>query len=437
MRSLIQQPIVRRPNFRPRATLAVVLLSLFVAACGGRQPGGFGAPALVAFGPPQGVTVVADDGKLDISWDPQTQAKSFNLYWSLAPNPTVANSTKIPGLSTGYKHTGLTNDKEVYYLVTAVGPSGESRPTAFRAKPLKVSVLKFDQHIAVVAQPTDTFASLAQRFYEDRRKGWMIQDYNQIEALTPYRAVTVPLQPWKFGGLSASEYQTVPLLTYHRFSTDGTANQMTVPAANFEAQMKFLKDNDYNVVTLDEFVDFMELKNQLPERAVVITADDGWMSFYSTAYPILKKYGYPSTLFVYTDFPESTPQALTWAQIKEMGQNGVDIECHSKSHRNLVMKPGEDIKKYLVELEKEIRGVQDEMKRKGGQTCRYLAYPFGGRNPLVTALTQKYGFRAAFTVTRGSNAFFAQNYMVRRSMIYGSYSIKEFEKNLKLTAEVR
>jgi hypothetical protein len=77
------------------------------------------------------------------------------------------------------------------------------------------------------------------------------------------------------------------------------------------------------------------------------------------------------------------------------------------------------------------------MKRKAGLTCRYLAYPYGGRNPLVTALTQKYGFRAAFTVTRGSNSFFTQDFLVRRSMIYGEYSLKEFENNLKVVAELK
>jgi hypothetical protein len=56
---------------------------------------------------------------------------------------------------------------------------------------------------------------------------------------------------------------------------------------------------------------------------------------------------------------------------------------------------------------------------------------------LVTALTQKYGFRAAFTVTRGSNSFFTQDFLVRRSMIYGEYSLKEFENNLKVVAELK
>lgn len=434
MRRVLSPPSGRRPS-RRGPLLAAVLAAFVLAACAAEQAK---PPQSGPLLPPAGVTTFGNEGVLTIGWKEQEHANSYNLYWSTSPNPTPASANKISGLvAPPYVHKGLTPDQEVYYLLTAVNASGESAPTAFRAKPLKVGMLKFQQHLAVIVQPTETFDSLAARFLNDPRKGGIIQDYNELDKLTPYQAVTIPLKPWKLGGLTAAEYQLVPVLTYHRFSTDGTANRMTVPAPNFEAQMKFLKDNDYRVIPLDLFADFLEFKTQLPDRAVVITADDGWMSFYQIAYPVLKKYGYPSTLFVYSDFPESDPLALTWAQIREMAKSGVDIECHSKSHRNLRMQSGEDFRAYLAELEQELKVVQDELKRKAGVTCHYLAYPYGGRNPLVVALTQKYGFRVAFTVTRGSNSFFAQDFLVRRSMIYGEYGLKEFERNLNVSAELR
>lgn len=435
-------PSARRPDpsrcpgqaAAARFALAAALGALMLAGCAAVQPSDPHGPLTA----PAHVNVVAADGELSISWDPQPNAVSYSLYWSTSPKPSQAGATKIPNINKlQYTQTGLTSGQEVFYWLTAVNLAGESKPAAFRAKPLKLSVLKFDKHIAVIVQPTDTFASLAARFLNDPAKGWMIQDYNELDKLTPYQAVTIPLQPWKFGGLTATEFQTVPLLTYHRFSTDGTANRMTVPQAKFEAQMQFLKDNDYRVIRLDQFVDFIELKAQLPDRAVVITADDGWKSFYEIAYPILKKYGYPSTLFVYTDFPESDPLALTWPMVKEMAKNGVDIECHTKTHRDLRMRRDEEFKAYVGMLETEIKGVQSDMQRKGGLTCRYLAYPYGGQNHLVVALAQKYGFRAAFTVKRGSDSFFDADFLVRRSMIYGQYGAKEFESNLKYSADLK
>lgn len=429
----------RRPSSALRLALGTVVAALFLVGCGGQQPK---APQSGPVVPPTGVTVVADDGKLAISWDDQARANSYNLYWSTSPKPTTASATKVVGLTKpAYTHTGLANGQEVYYLLTAVNTSGEGKPTEFRAKPLKTSVLKFQQHIAVIVQPTDTFASLGARFLNDSRKGGMIADYNELEKLTPYQAVTIPLQPWKIGGLTATEFQTVPVLTYHRFSTDGTNNKMTVTAPSFDAQLKFLSDNDYRVVTLDQFVDFLEFKAQLPDRAVVITIDDGWRSTYDVALPILKKYGYPATLFLITDFPDDSSAkdlALSWAQVKELAKgNLIDIQCHTKSHRNLRMQAEEDFRSYLKAMEVELRTVQEEMKRKAGVTCRYIAYPYGARNPLVVALTQKYGYRAAFTVSRGSNSFFTQDFIVRRSMIYGEYGLKDFEKNLNVSAEMK
>ena len=70
------------------------------------------------------------------------------------------------------------------------------------------------------------------------------------------------------------------------------------------------------------------------------------------------------------------------------------------------------------------------VKRKIGKVCRYLAYPYGATNHLVAAMARKLGYRAAFTVRRGSNPFFADNYRIRRSMIFGSHTLKDFKQNL-------
>lgn len=433
-------PNARRPKALPGSfAVGAAALTLFLAGCGAQST----APMSGRIVPPTGVHVVADDGKLTISWDKQQQANSYNLYWSASPKPTVDKATKINGISeTSYTHSGLTNGQEIYYLLTAVNKTGETKPTAFQARSLKTSVMRFPQHIAVIVQPTDTYAWLAQRFLGDANKGGVIQDYNEREPNPPtaYQALTIPLQQWKIGGVDANTFQVVPLLTYHQFTTGSTKNRMVVTGANFEAQMKFLKDHDYRVIPLDQFVDFLQFKGQIPDRAVVITIDDGWRSFYEIAYPILKKYGYPSTLFVITDFPDDPKAkdlALTWPQVKEMAANNVDIQCHTKTHRDLRMQPDEDFRAYLKSLDQELLVVQSELKRKSGLTCRYLAYPYGGRNSLVDAMTQKVGFRAAFTVKRGSNPFFAQDFQVQRSMIYGDWGIEEFKKNLKTQIDLK
>jgi len=91
----------------------------------------------------------------------------------------------------------------------------------------------------------------------------------------------------------------VPILVYHRFAPS-PQNLYTVSLQEFEGQMRYLKENGYQVIPLKALVDFYLGKGSPPPpRAVVITIDDGHTSVYSHAAPLLKKYGYPATLFIY------------------------------------------------------------------------------------------------------------------------------------------
>ena len=77
---------------------------------------------------------------------------------------------------------------------------------------------------------------------------------------------------------------------------------MMVSAPQFEAQLDWLARNNYQVLRLADVAGFLAGKKALPQRSVVITIDDGYETVYRHAFPLLKKYGFPATLFVYTDF---------------------------------------------------------------------------------------------------------------------------------------
>lgn len=429
MRLAAQGPS-RRPSESSRFVLLAALLAAgALAACAPAKP-----PTPIPEEPlraPIVRYVAAGDAQLEIVWRPTGPRDTYTVYWSTAPKLTQQTATKVSGLAAPrYIHKGLTNGTQYYYLITAVRDGRESTdPASTSGIPMKVAAREFPKFYAAVAQPSDSFESLADQYLKDPQMGGIIQDFNDLDAVEPLRALAIPREPAILGGLGVKSYQMVPVLTYHRFSLN-TGNKMTVKVASFAQQMRFLKDNGYWVVPLDTFVNFLDMKAQLPEKAVVITADDGWKSFYEYAYPILKRYGYPATLFVYTDFPESDQLALTWNQIREMSANGVDIQCHSKSHRNLRMQKGEALQQYVAALETEMKTCQRMMKEKLGITTKYLAYPYGANNHLVVAMARKAGFKAAFTVDRGSNPFFYNDYRIRRSMVYGEYDLKAFERNL-------
>ena len=210
---------------------------------------------------------------------------------------------------------------------------------------------------------------------------------------------------------------------------------MMVTRRDFEQQMQFLSDNGYTVISLDELFDFLDYKEALPEKAVVITIDDGWQGVYTVAYPVLQRFGYPATLFVYTDLINGNRKTLSWQQVAELEKGGIDIQGHTKTHRNLnKIKSAESFQQYAGEIEKEISASTRTIKEKIGKDVTYLAYPYGDTNNIVVAYLQKKGYRGAFTVKRDSNPFFANRFTLNRRMIYGDFDLQKFKRNLKISA---
>ena len=294
---------------------------------------------------------------------------------------------------------------------------------------------RFPSFVAVTVQDDDTLSSLASRYLGDSSKDWLISDFNDVSFIRPGQKLIIPLKYYERGGLTLKGYQTVPVLSYHKFS-ESKADKMTVTASAFEEQMKFLKDRGYRVITLDQLFDFLDYKIQIPRKSVVITIDDGWRSTHSIAFPILKKYGYPATLFVYTALITGSKKTLDWDLINEMAGSGIDIQCHTKSHRSLTSPAEkESFKEYYDAIEQELLDAAKTIKLKTNKDVKYLAYPFGDTNHLVIALLKKQGYRGALTVKRDGNAFFVNDYGVNRSMIYGDFDLSQFEKSLAVLAD--
>jgi peptidoglycan/xylan/chitin deacetylase (PgdA/CDA1 family) len=287
------------------------------------------------------------------------------------------------------------------------------------------------EFVAVVAEPGDSLSSLALKYLGDPSLDWIIADFNGITSVTPGLELIIPLKPYDKGGLTPEGFQTVPVLCYHQFS-ETEIGKMTVTRSAFEKQMKFLKDEGYRVIPLDQLLNFIDFKGQLPRKAVVITIDDGWRSTYDIAYPVLKQYGYPATLFVYTDLIMGSTKTLDWDLIREMSLNGMDIQCHTKTHSDLTRKATEEsMRDYLERVRRELTESAAVIRDKVGKKVTYLAYPYGETNSLVVAVAKKLGYRGAFTVERGGNPFFVDAYRIQRSMIYGDFTFQDFKRNLK------
>ncbi len=279
----------------------------------------------------------------------------------------------------------------------------------------------------ITAKTQDSLASLALKYLNDEREAWRIAEFNGM--LTPGQLVIIPLFNFRPSGLTALGYQTVPVLSYHHFSKS-KGDKLHVRADHFEQQMQFLKDNGYRVITIDQLFDFLEL-GQVPEKSVVITIDDGGSDTYHIAFPILKKYDFPATLFIQTDLINQSPKTLSWAQIREMVIHRV--QCHTKTLRNLSKQKSGESDDFERELDESRRVIKQQLDF----NVKYLAYPEGEANPLVVDLLKKQGYRGAFTIRQESNPFFVNNYRINRAMIDGASPLKNFEKTLKTFKRIK
>jgi peptidoglycan/xylan/chitin deacetylase (PgdA/CDA1 family) len=187
----------------------------------------------------------------------------------------------------------------------------------------------------------------------------------------------------------------VVVLCYHRFE-DRPKDQLAIAPAEFKTQMQQLKDAGIQVVAMKDFLAWRRGEKSIAPKSAVITIDDGYVSGYNVAWPILKQFGYPFTMFIYTNYINVGGKSISWAQLEEMRDAGVDIESHTVSHKDLRRAPkGQE---YNAWLHNELFASKQLLEDKLGIKIVALAFPYGTYNENVRKASQAAGYEAAFTV---------------------------------------
>jgi len=297
-------------------------------------------------------------------------------------------------------------------------------------------VARNERLLIYVPSNGESLRGIAARLLGSEDNEWQISDANGgLSKVDPGQPIVVPLKPQNPLGVWPGSYQTIPVLCYHRLGTTG--GKMAVSPANFAAQMDWLARSGYHVLKLAQLGPYLEGKQPLPPRSVVITFDDGYESVYRFAFPVLKKLGLPATMFVYTDFL-GAGDALTWPQLQEMSASGLmDIQSHSKTHRNLIERAaGENDERYARNIEQEVVLPRDLLEKRLNAPVRHFAYPYGDANDLVLEQLTRQKFNLAVTVNPGGNAFFAQPLMLRRTMIFGDHDLEAFKARVQTSRKI-
>ncbi len=235
------------------------------------------------------------------------------------------------------------------------------------------------------------------------------------------------------GGLTINASQlvydelSIPILTYHKFCLGESTDEYTININHFKQQMLYLKKNDYRVISIAQLLKCIE-DSVFPEKPVVITIDDGYKSVYTLAFPVLKEYGFPATLFLYTDFINNGPNQLSWLEIKEMAAMGMEIGSHTLSHANLLnQKSNESYLDYISRIKKEIVLSKTILERNTGYSVLSFAYPYGVYSEEIRMLAKQAGYKALLNVNSMNNSIPIDPHSLNRQIIPNNGSLKQFQ----------
>ncbi len=211
-----------------------------------------------------------------------------------------------------------------------------------------------------------------------------------------------------------------------------------VQLEDFVRQMEYLKTKKFNLVSLNQLVEWIEGEQAIPEKTVVLTFDDGYEDNCSNVWPILKKYNFPATIFLAPDLigkkagdsKNVVLDMIDWPQIQEMHQSGlIDFQPHGLNHKELC-------KISLEQVEQEIRGSKNIIEEQLNKTCHFFAYPRGSFNQQVVNILREFGFRAGLSVSRGFVDNNADLFNLPRQSINSQTSMVQFKGKLKFNLKI-
>ena len=187
---------------------------------------------------------------------------------------------------------------------------------------------------------------------------------------------------------------------YHRFD-DNRYPSTNISVEIFTQQLEFLRERGIPAVSTQEISEKIARGERLPESGVMITVDDAYRSFYEAGMPVIRKFDVPVSLFINTD-SVGTPGYMTWDEIRQVAEEGVEIGNHTATHAYLVEKnKGESFPQWRERVYNDILKAQQAFERELGATPNIFAYPYGEYSAEIIEILKELGFIAAYAQQSG------------------------------------
>ena len=197
--------------------------------------------------------------------------------------------------------------------------------------------------------------------------------------------------------------RTLAILGFHKIGPDtgGWETWFYVPQATFVGYLEYLKDNGWRVLDVAAFLRGLVEPDSLPERAAMITFDDGYRSILDYGLPELRRFGYPAVMFVPTAFigghndfdADNEPEEAIcgWQDLRELERCGVSVQSHGVSHRSFSALSA-------AEQEQEILRSRAALEDGLGKPVEVFSYAYGDCGPepkAAQSMLERGGYRAA------------------------------------------
>ncbi|MBV1907823.1 MAG: polysaccharide deacetylase family protein [Kangiellaceae bacterium] len=212
---------------------------------------------------------------------------------------------------------------------------------------------------------------------------------------------------------------------YHHISNE-TPHSTSLSPEVFKQHLDYLKRNNFKVLDLETVISKLKNGQEFPDKSILITFDDGYRSIYEIAFPLLKKYKFPFTVFVNTKpIEKGLVQYMSWIELQELIDYGASIANHSVSHPHLIRS---NLAKTITEITKTINNqvvaAQETLEHYLTKSSKAFAYPYGEYEPDLQDQLELRGY-IAFGQHSGAVSRFTNLQAIPRFPFGGRYGALE------------
>ncbi|MBF0501221.1 MAG: polysaccharide deacetylase family protein [Candidatus Riflebacteria bacterium] len=222
---------------------------------------------------------------------------------------------------------------------------------------------------------------------------------------------------------------SIPSLCYHQILPTAKGLYET-STADFRKQLDFLKSSQFQSINSDDLLIILSGKSGNVKKPILLTFDDGYVSVFTQALPIMREYGFVGVACIYPEFIGSGG-GMSWKQLKQLQEEGWSVECHTMSHADIA-KGSIDPKLRDAFFEKEIARSRHIIDEHLNHPVKFIVWPYGIYTEASEAFARSIGYLGALTVDGGASFPGLDPFRIKRQVVYRTDTMEKFQIRVEM-----